>query len=243
MRSKNNITPKSSSPFVMAGSNNIIDANLKEAIILGDGNIVGDSKNVALIGSSGNIIGSGCENITMISSSGNTINPGLTNVTLHNTYGLTVTESDKTYRGGAEERGAQSGEVLANIYEIKVDVSSADILQLFTVPFQLLPAPPTGFFTDVISAQAKVNTVTTGYAFANDIVIKGTGVSRMITFDNILLFPFAVPAYLLHSGVKETNTNSQYLVNGALYLFAETSNPVGGDYTMTIYLTYKYTEL
>ena len=121
----------------------------------------------------------------------------------------------------------------------KVEVSSAEILTLFSAPVSLVAAPGAGKILIPINAICSYNFVTTAYGNVNDDpIIKNQGdVGYSIVFSNILS---EVADKIMFQPLG--NSTTARTENTALVL-TEDADPTLGDGTLTIYLWYINLEL
>lgn len=123
------------------------------------------------------------------------------------------------------------------IKEITIAVNSSTILNLFTVPLELVAAPGPKKYIDVISATVRV-TLGSVYTANTKLIIQtknapgqmfesdclGTAVQRFYKFDQVPLV---------------SDADSQIIDNAPLNLTVDTGNPTGGTSTLELSLIYR----
>lgn len=229
--------------MVLSGKNNILHPGVREGIIVGDGNVIGEGENITIIGSSGNIIGNGCENIVLVNSFDCEVISGLKNVNLNNSSGVIVTSGDISYEGTSykfiSELNLSSQSGTATIYNKQIEVSAAEILGGSTT-LKILVTGISGYWIDIISAQARVNMEggLTNHGYASDIIINN-GIS-VINYGAILNATDTDNKWT--KGAHTTGTlddfgtvgESAYLIsNGPIITGANTA-------TLSIFITYQF---
>jgi hypothetical protein len=118
------------------------------------------------------------------------------------------------------------------LLRVKVTVTSEEILNSFTTPVELIPAPPAGFYIDPISVIYKINFNTEEYddngsiGFLNDKQI------------------FIINLKSRFSAVYKSRQNlGNSIIDGALIFTVATGNPTAGDSDLIIFITYQLVEL
>ena len=118
---------------------------------------------------------------------------------------------------------------------IKVNVPTADVLQLNSIPFQLIPAPSAGKAIDVISAVGRIIFNSVAYT---------TNLNLQITVGGTPLF--ANSALLADTATtirKFVNTTATLVDATACELTVQTGDPLAGDSDIDIYLVYQEIDL
>jgi hypothetical protein len=190
------------------GTGNVVSPNAVGFFIQGDGNMVGASKNVTLIGS-GNTVANGVENVVAV---------GVNN--------QTITESNSHVFGDC-----------LCVKTVKVDVTSAQILNINTTPVDIVPAPPVGFAVCLIHAAIKMDFNTTSYGTNTDLkILHPSATASQASFPSAVLgslisiFNFTSPANQI------PNTN---IIEAEKLILTELSgNPAFGDSDITVYASY-----
>lgn len=118
---------------------------------------------------------------------------------------------------------------------IKVSTTSAEILQLFTVPKELVPAPGIGKYIQVLGVTLRYNFGTIAY--------NNTGGHRISINSNDLCFFFALgqPNSFIESepviGVGNSSLENKSIV------MTTNANPIDGDGTLDVYISYEIIDL
>jgi hypothetical protein len=151
------------------------------------------------------------------------------------TNGLLVYNTDLAkygYYNGTAWKYFLTETPVAEIQTIKVTVTSAEILDAYDTPVELIPAPPAGFYIDPISIVYRFDYNTTPYATNTSGIIvlsdEGTVVDIDLTRAN--------------SDVLKTS-GSDFMTDGAMLFTVETGNPTAGDSDLIIFITYQVLEL
>lgn len=198
------------------GTDNIYNDNVRSCIVNGNSNVIGDSENVTLLGSSGCIVGSGISNVTLI-----------------NTFDTEITESNSMYINGVVLNEDSLNQTKT------VTIPSADVLNIFTTPYLLIPSPGAGYYIQVLTASCKINFNTTAYSTNTTLnVLTDTAIRVQHSFSNVLnatLSRISVSSQQSISGAADT----QLISDKGVYLKAQTGNPTTGDSDIIIYLTYR----
>jgi hypothetical protein len=143
-----------------------------------------------------------------------------------------TTTSTLSFGDGVTHLGVQTTDACTCVQTVKVSLSSAQILNSFTTPIELIAAPGAGKVIDVISARYKTTYNGTAYDTntAGAIRFKGTpGISISLAF--------------AASGISYTSylpaISSPFdFENGAIEFGTTVGNPATGDGTIDIYITY-----
>jgi hypothetical protein len=123
------------------------------------------------------------------------------------------------------------------LLRVKVTVTSAEILDAYDTPVELIPAPPAGFYIDPISVMWYLDYQTTPY---------DTNTKWSLYFEsrNILtannLFRYLTTK---DKKYKEQISQSYQVAPTALTFFVEDGNPTAGDSDLIIFITYQLVEL
>ena len=124
------------------------------------------------------------------------------------------------------------------IKEVKIDIPTAQVLTLNSVPVQLVAAPGAGYAIEVLSASVKVDFNTTAYATNVLLNIKNSGATYPTNKLNCLDSTVSMIKQISFTSTSST-TNTQTIENAALNLEVETGDPTAGDSDITIYVTYR----
>jgi hypothetical protein len=198
------------------GTDNIYGDNVRSCIVNGNNNVIGDSENVTLLGSSGCIVGSGISNVTLI-----------------NTFDTEITESNSMYINGVVLNADSLNQTKT------VTIPSADVLTLFTTPYLLIPSPGAGYYIQVLTAACKVDFNTTAYTVSTTLnVYTDTATRVQHLFNNSLNATVSRIAVSSQQGISGA-ADTQLISDKAVYLQAQTTNPLLGDSDIIIYLTYR----
>jgi hypothetical protein len=121
---------------------------------------------------------------------------------------------------------------LAEIRTVKVTVTSAEILDAYDTPIELIAAPPSGFYIDPISITARFDYDSTPYATnTNGLVKIGSGTINgliPLSTSNSLMTKMAL---------------SGFGFSGAMTFTVEDGNPTAGDSDLIFYITYQVVQL
>jgi hypothetical protein len=118
------------------------------------------------------------------------------------------------------------------LLRVKVTVTSEEILNSFTTPVELIPAPPAGFYIDPISVIYKINFNTQEYDDNGSIGF----------LDDKQIFIINLKSRF--SAVYKSRQNlGNSIIDGALIFTVATGNPTAGDSDLIIFITYQLVEL
>jgi hypothetical protein len=151
------------------------------------------------------------------------------------TNGLLVYNTDLAkygYYNGSSWKYFLTEIPVAEIQTIKVTVTSAEILDAYDTPIELIPAPPAGFYIDPISIVYRFDYDSTPYATntSGKIILSDEG--SVVDID----------LTRANSDVVKT-TGSDFMTDGAMLFTVETGNPTAGDSDLIIFITYQLVEL
>jgi hypothetical protein len=137
---------------------------------------------------------------------------------------------------GAAAAGKNTIQDIADLALItaKVDVSSAEILALFTTPKQLVAAPGSGKMILPISAMYYVHAGGIAYATNTDLSISLSG-----TISTTVDAPLSSASNKIEVVAPVFTNNNATAINAALFVRASGGNPTAGNGTLTVYVTYK----
>jgi hypothetical protein len=121
---------------------------------------------------------------------------------------------------------------VAEIQTIKVTVTSAEILDAYDTPVELIPAPPAGFYIDPISIMLRFDYNTTPYATNTSGIIVLSDEGNVADID----------LSRTDSDVLKEQTGV-FVTEGAMLFTVETGNPTAGDSDLIIFITYQLVEL
>lgn len=128
-----------------------------------------------------------------------------------------------------------SGKVL----EASLAITSAQILTLNSVPINIVSAPGSGKYIEVISSTLKVNYLTAPYAVNTTLQLINTGAVtsqvESVTAIASTISKIAILIKILPSGAADT----QILENTALQVKVQTGNPSGGFGDIVVKVLYR----
>jgi hypothetical protein len=122
-----------------------------------------------------------------------------------------------------------------------VSISASQILNLYTNPIELVPAPGAGFYIDVVTATLNYQFVTTPYATNTSIVLyeKSTG-ERIYWFDQFLAnLANIIQSSNSYSVWNDSKSNGLFAENLPLKIFVHNGNPTAGDGTLIVNVLYR----
>jgi hypothetical protein len=123
----------------------------------------------------------------------------------------------------------------AQIFTKKVSITSAQILDSYTTPIELIPAQGAGTTIEVISCTSLFTFNTIAYATNTSAKIfydSDTASGVFGTFD--LTYSATAYQFFVNGGPSISDID-----NNAIIFMTETGNPTAGDGTIDIYLTYR----
>mgnify|MGYP003645362334 CR=1 FL=1 len=132
---------------------------------------------------------------------------------------------------------------LSSTYNVKVSLTSAEILALNTSPKLCIATPGAGKVLDVISVLVAYNYGSSAYTVAaGGLALRnlGTASRQLNIIKSVLEQTFTT---LTHWNAYYSDNNDQLLSNADVYLEALTSNPTGGDGTVDLYINYRVVTL
>lgn len=124
---------------------------------------------------------------------------------------------------------------VALIQTIKVTVTSAEILDAYDTPVELLPAPGVNSFYQVINTTIKKSFYTTAY----DTNVDGIFTIGTEVIGGTLDLAFTQTSYVFGTGSGSIDD----IENQGLFFTTETGNPENGDGELVFYITYQILEL
>jgi len=129
-----------------------------------------------------------------------------------------------------------AGEVVT----VKVSLTSAEILNLFTTPKQIIAAPGAGFCIQPICFFYEYNYGTTTYNTNQTLELRYAGVAANVNSNTILSRIFSVKARQgsLSTTLLTYIDSTQEIENKAFEVTVQTGNPTDGDGTLNIHVTY-----
>lgn len=115
-----------------------------------------------------------------------------------------------------------------------IDISSAEILALFTTPKQLVASPGAGKYVEIIASSAVFTSGGAAYATNTNLVLQYTGGTSRIAIDAGATLTSAADK-IAPFNIDGTEIKS----NAALNATVQVGNPTGGNGTLKIKITYK----
>ena len=124
---------------------------------------------------------------------------------------------------------------VSSVKQVKVSLSSAQILTLGSVPVTLVPAQGAGKVIIPVSVVLDYNFVTSGYSTNTNVFIASASSPTSITRTGVLAFvgdacTFDTP---INSGASNALTG-----NESLQISTGAGDPTGGDSTLDVYVNY-----
>lgn len=128
---------------------------------------------------------------------------------------------------------------LAGANLVKVTLSNAAILQLFTNPVELIPAPGAGKAISLIKGVGRMVFNSVAYATNGTLNIYNNTVSLpLMQFPNSFTFN-AVAGTTIHQNMPANSGSGKYILeNTPVYIKCDTGNPTAGDSPIDLYLYY-----
>lgn len=122
-----------------------------------------------------------------------------------------------------------------------VNLTSAQILNLSSIPVLAIAAPGAGYVISVVSASAKMTFLTAAYA-TSTIIGLCTATAALCQFTNSNLIGSA-STILQHISTPVTGSGTQLVDNQALNITAPIADPTTGGGSLEIYITYELIKL
>jgi len=120
---------------------------------------------------------------------------------------------------------------------VKISLTSPQILALLSTPIEVVPAPGAGKAIHVIAAFGSLTFGTNAYTTFTDAVL--TAPSRVgSSFQNILSGFFGAGANDTLLGIRSASGGNQSPTNESLVIAGSGGNPVAGDGTADVSVTY-----
>jgi hypothetical protein len=128
---------------------------------------------------------------------------------------------------------------LTTTQRVKVSLSSAQILNMFSSPVVLVPAPGAGYAIDVISIMVRFTYGTIAYSGNTNLIIQSSHLTPLAIGTNSVILPSSVNRMgaIVKNGISGVAAN-QYQENSAIQITTQTGNPSAGDGTLDVYITY-----
>lgn len=128
---------------------------------------------------------------------------------------------------------------LSKVHTVKISITSAQVLTLFSVPVLAVSAPGAGFHIRVTSCSCKLTFNSVAYATSVDIFIS-TATANNIQYQIIGGLNGTVTGNKL--GVSDQAiyaTDTQLISNQAVYIQASGADPTAGNSNIIVYITYE----
>lgn len=143
-----------------------------------------------------------------------------------------------SFGDGVTHVGVQTDDCTC-VKTVKVSLSSAQILNSFTTPVELIAAPGAGKYINVLSLVQKNNFVTTPYATNTTARIEiNDGTFFSYYFETEIVFTATSIRKLL-----QVDEDDMPVANLPLRFKTQTGNPTAGDGTIDIHITYQILDL
>lgn len=131
-----------------------------------------------------------------------------------------------------------SGITIAQIKQVTVTLTSAQILALFTTPITLILAPGAGLVIDIVSVVASL-TAGVAYTGANNLEIRYTGAAGVkATADIVAAFINSATSRVDLVGGVIADTDVTTGVNSPIVIAVPVANPAAGTGTIKLTITY-----
>ena len=130
----------------------------------------------------------------------------------------------------------------SEIKTTSVDVTSAEILALFTTEKELVPAPGGAYVNEFISAVLILDYGSAAYATNGILSIYETDVSGTVVSDAIALAAFLAKTEDWIVVVQALSADTAVTANAALVLCVGTANTITGDSPITVRTSYRVHE-
>ncbi len=159
----------------------------------------------------------------------------ITDLTLGSTP-LAGTELFEMVQGGTSLKITAQDIANLSVRTVKVTLSSAEILQLFTTPKTLVAAQGSGKIINLISVTANLNYNSTTYGTNTDLQFAiGTGWGGIITMTGFL---GSSSNSIKISPITAVSGDPANISNRSLRVICPSGNPITGNSTVDIYVTY-----
>jgi hypothetical protein len=130
-------------------------------------------------------------------------------------------------------------------FTFDVTIPSADVLDIFSTPFELVPAQGANTIIVPTSIQGQMIYGTTPYATDGEIDIYCGGTKQVWGFPADDGFLFGTVSRVVNGFAASSNnvTDTQYVANQPLTIKTVGSNPTAGDSDIRIFGTYKVIDI
>lgn len=155
---------------------------------------------------------------------------------------LDGTELLESVQSGANVKITSKSIADAALKTVKISISSAELLNMFTTPKTLVVAPGAGKIIVPLHFMMRINYATTPYATNTNLKLKMGLLDPLLTIPSILAnsanffgkYPLSVGTFT----VNDTDAANQ-----ALVAYVQTGNPTVGDSTIDVWVTYQIVTL
>jgi hypothetical protein len=131
----------------------------------------------------------------------------------------------------------------ACVHTVKLEILSADVLQLNTTPLTIVPAQGAGTVIEVISASASIDFNSVAYATNTPLQLSFGGDAVLGQIGSNFLASTVSKKTSSFTQQSSTAGQTQTIENAALVVTNSSGDPTAGDSDITIYLTYIVVEL
>lgn len=121
----------------------------------------------------------------------------------------------------------------------EVDLSSSDILALFTSPKQLIAAPGAGKIIDIVSIDVQYDYNSVAYLTATSFFVGYTTTGGANLHNTGINFNGSVDLYTKVSLDNQNAWNAATRVNTAICAYCPAANPTAGNGTITVFILYR----
>lgn len=130
----------------------------------------------------------------------------------------------------------------SEIKQTEVDITSAELLALYTTPKELVCAPGGAYVNEFISAVLLLDYGTATYATNGDLTVRETNGSGTAVSDTVAAADFLHKTTDFVRVVQALSADTAVLANKALVLCCGTGNPATGDGVVRVRTAYRVHE-
>jgi hypothetical protein len=130
-------------------------------------------------------------------------------------------------------------ELTGKVIEKEVEISSAEILALYTTPKTLVAAPGAGKVLQFMGAVGFLDFNSAAYTTRGIVTVKYTDGSGTAVSDSVAAAALIQQADDCYEEFAKNTTETELTVNAPLVLTCDTGNPVTGDSPLTIKIFYR----
>ncbi len=136
----------------------------------------------------------------------------------------------------------RGGATATTIFSTYVDLTTAQILALFTTPITIVAAPAAGYYIEVIACSARIVYNSIAYNTNIDLdIYTATATSNQYTISSVLNATATKNVKGSEAGSAGA-TATQLIAAQALMVANRTANPIAGNSDVRVYVTYKIVE-